>query len=149
MVAGLVLSFSVATLVGTWLLSALGLPLDLLRWIGIVVLAALGVGLLVPAVGDVLERPFVGLAAGRPMSEGGGFVLGLSLGLVFVPCARLVLATITVVGAEHHIGWSAVLLTAAFAVGVAVPLLLFALSPAGTWPNGCGPSAPTPPPSGG
>jgi len=127
-VAGLVLSFSVATLLGTWLLSALGLPLDLLRWIGIVVLAVLGVGLLVPAVGDLLERPFVGLTAGRPVSEGGGLVLGLSLGLVFVPCAGPVLATITVVGADRHIGWSAVLLTAAFAVGVAVPLLLFALA---------------------
>jgi thiol-disulfide isomerase/thioredoxin len=55
-------------------------------------------------------------------------VLGLSLGLVFVPCAGPVLATITAVGSDHHIGWSAVLLTAAFAVGVAIPLLLFALA---------------------
>ena len=127
-VLGLVISFSLATLLGSWLLSALGLPFDLLRWFGIAVLGVLGLGLLVPQLGDALERPFTRLAVGRQVTEGGGFVLGLSLGLVFVPCAGPVLATISVVGAEHHIGWSAVLLTAAFAVGVAVPLLLFALA---------------------
>ncbi len=41
-VAGLVLSFSVFTLLGSWLLSPLGLPQDLLRWIGLVVLGLVG-----------------------------------------------------------------------------------------------------------
>ena len=127
-VAGLVLSFSVTVLVGSWLLSALGLPSGLLRWMGIVVLTLLGIGLLVPQFGDLLERPFARLTAGREVSEGGGFVLGLSLGLVFVPCAGPVLAAIAEVGAQHRIGWSAVLLTASFAVGVAIPLLMFALA---------------------
>ncbi len=127
-VIGLVVSFSVATLLGAWLLGALGLPLDLLRWAGICMLGLLGLGLVLPGVGDLLERPFARVSAGRQVTEGGGFVLGLSLGLVFVPCAGPVLATITVVGNEHRIGWSAVLLTAAFAAGVAVPLLLFALA---------------------
>ena len=51
----------------------------------------------------------------------------MSLGLVFVPCAGPVLAAITVVGATHRFGFSAFVLTAAFAVGAAVPLLIFAL----------------------
>ncbi len=127
-VGGLVLSFSVATLVGSWLLGSLGLPQDLLRWLGIGVLGVLGIGLVVPPIGDLLERPFARIAVGRPVAEGGGFVLGLSLGLVFVPCAGPVLAAITTVGGDHHIGWSAVILAAAFAVGVAIPLLFFALA---------------------
>ena len=127
-VGGLVLSFSLATLLGTWLLSALGLPYGLLRWIGIVALGLLGTGLLVPEVGDLLERPFARITAGSEVREGGGFVLGLSLGLVFVPCAGPVLATITAVGGTHHVGWSAVLLTVAFAIGVAIPLLAFAIA---------------------
>jgi len=126
--AGLVLSFSITVLAGSWLLSALGLPDGFLRWTGIAVLGVLGLGLVVPAFGDLLERPFAGLTAGRHLTEGGGFVLGLGLGLVFVPCAGPVLAAIAEVGARHHIGWSAVLLTAAFAVGVAIPLLFFALA---------------------
>jgi cytochrome c biogenesis protein CcdA/thiol-disulfide isomerase/thioredoxin len=127
-VGGLVLSFSLATLAGTWLLGALGLPYGLLRWVGIVAVGLLGVGLLVPQVGDLLERPFARVASGHEVREGGGFVLGASLGLVFVPCAGPVLATITAVGGSHRVGWSAVLLTAAFAAGVAVPLLAFALA---------------------
>ena len=127
-VVGLVLSFSAATLVGTWVLGALGLPSDLLRWLGVGVLALLGTGLVVPRIGDLLERPFARLSTGRPLTEGGGFVLGLSLGLVFVPCAGPVLAAVTFVGNTHHIGGGAVLLTAAFAAGVAVPLLCFALA---------------------
>ena len=59
-----VLSFSLATLAGTWLLGALGLPFGLLRWIGIVAIGVLGVGLLVPAVGDLLERPLPGSPPG-------------------------------------------------------------------------------------
>ena len=110
-VAGLVLSFAVTVLFGTWLLSALGLPQDLLRWVGIVVLGIVGLGLLVPPVGNLLEYPFVKLSRGRPVTNGGGFILGLSLGLVFVPCAGPVLAAITAVGDTHHIGWSAVVLT--------------------------------------
>jgi len=127
-VVGLVLSFSVTVLVGSWLLSALGLPSGLLRWTGIVVLALLGLSLLVPQIGELLERPFARLTTGRQVTEGGGFVLGLSLGLVFVPCAGPVLAAIAEVGAQHRVGWSAVLLTASFAAGVAIPLLMFALA---------------------
>jgi cytochrome c biogenesis protein CcdA/thiol-disulfide isomerase/thioredoxin len=126
-VGGLVLSFSVFTLIGSWLLSQLGLPLDALRWIGLIVLGVVGLGLVVPAVGEVLERPFAKVARGGQHTDGGGFVLGLSLGLVFVPCAGPVLAAITVVSANHRFGFSAIVLTAAFAVGIAVPLLLFAL----------------------
>ena len=126
-VGGLVLSFSVFTLTGSWLLSILGLPQDALRWIGLIVLGALGLGLIVPAIGEALEVPFARLGRGHQRAEGGGFVLGLSLGLVFVPCAGPVLAAITVVGAEHRFGLSALVLTVAFAMGVAVPLLVFAL----------------------
>ena len=121
------LSFAVFTLVGSWLLSALGLPQDLLRWIGLVVLGVVGLGLIVPAVGEWLERPFARLAGGRQRSEAGGFVLGLSLGLIFVPCAGPVLAAIAVVSANHRYGISSVLLTASFALGIAVPLAVFAV----------------------
>jgi len=126
-VAGLVLSFSFATLVGTSVLSALGLPDDFLSYLGIAMLGLVALGLIVPEFGDLLERPFARLVTGRQRNEGGGFVLGLSLGLLFIPCAGPVLTAITVVGAKHRIGFSALILTVAFAVGVAVPLLAFAI----------------------
>ena len=57
-----------------------------------------------------------------------GIVLGMGLGLLYVPCAGPVLATIAVVGATHNVGFSALVLTAAFGIGAGVPLLILALA---------------------
>lgn len=132
-IAGLVLSFSVFTLLGSLLLTALGLPQDLLRWAGIVLLVVLGVGMIVPRVEEVLERPFQRIAAlgarrGAARQDRGAFVLGLGLGVLYVPCAGPVLAAITVAGATGNIGAGTVALTVSFAVGAAIPLLVFALA---------------------
>src|SRR5262245_26583358 len=45
-IAGLVLSFSVVTLVGSALLSLLHLPQDAIRWVALVALVAIGIGLI-------------------------------------------------------------------------------------------------------
>src|SRR5258705_5448393 len=89
-ITGLVASFVVFTLFATWLLDKLGLPQDLLRNIAIALLFVMAATLLVPQIGLLLERPFARLTRFR--AGGGGFVLGASLGLVFVPCAWPVLA---------------------------------------------------------
>jgi thiol-disulfide isomerase/thioredoxin len=60
--------------------------------------------------------------------EHGGFILGLALGAVYVPCAGPVLAAITVAGATGKIGAHTVALTLAFGVGITIPLLFFALA---------------------
>ena len=85
LVAGVVVSFSALTLGGSALLSALHLPQDLLRDLGLVILGLFGIGLLVPAVGTVLERPFSHLRVPDLSGRRAGFVLGLGLGAVFVP----------------------------------------------------------------
>jgi cytochrome c biogenesis protein CcdA/thiol-disulfide isomerase/thioredoxin len=127
-VAGLALSFSVFTLLGTLILSALPLPKDIIRWAGLVVLVLVGVAMMVPRVQDLLERPFARIPQRRVGQGHGGFVLGLALGAVYVPCAGPVLAAITVAGATGRIGVATVALTLAFAVGTAFPLLVFALA---------------------
>ncbi|WP_369046068.1 cytochrome c biogenesis protein CcdA [Sinomonas sp. P10A9] len=127
-IAGLVLSFSAVTLLGSLLLSTLGLPQDVLRWTGIAVLAAVGLGLMVPRVEEWLEKPFSWIPQKQVDARRGGFGLGLALGAVFVPCAGPVLAAITVSGATGRIGPETVGLTLAFAIGVSVPLLFFALA---------------------
>jgi cytochrome c biogenesis protein CcdA/thiol-disulfide isomerase/thioredoxin len=127
-VAGLALSFSAFTVLGTLVLSALPLPKDIIRWAGLVVLVLLGVAMMFPPVQELLERPFSRLGRGRVNGEHGGFVLGLALGAVYVPCAGPVLAAITVAGATGKIGLRTVALTVAFAIGAAIPLLIFALA---------------------
>jgi cytochrome c biogenesis protein CcdA/thiol-disulfide isomerase/thioredoxin len=125
-VAGMVLTFSAVTLAGSSLLSFLGLPQDLLRDLGIAVLFVLGVSLVVPALGYLIERPFARLTPKRVGGASNGLLLGASLGLVFVPCAGPVLAAITVVGATHRVGGEAVAVTLCYAAGAAIPLLLIA-----------------------
>jgi cytochrome c biogenesis protein CcdA len=127
-ILGLVLSFSFFTLAGTFLLSLLHLPQDLIRWAGLVVLVVLGIGLIIPRVGDFLEKPFSRIPQHAVSPDRNGLLLGLALGAVYVPCAGPVLAAITVAGATGNIGPETVALTTAFAIGTAIPLLIFALA---------------------
>lgn len=127
-IAGLVVSFSLVTLFGSLLLTVLNLPQDVLRYGGIVVLILIGIGLIVPRFEQLLEKPFSWIPQRNPDASRGGFTLGLALGAVYVPCAGPVLAAITVAGSTGRIGTETVVLTLTFAVGAAIPLLIFALA---------------------
>jgi cytochrome c biogenesis protein CcdA len=126
-IAGLVVSFSLTELLGVTVLSALGLPQNFLFWLGIGLLGLLAVSLMVPLVGEWVERPFARLGSSRYATSGGGFVLGLSLGFVFIPCAGPVLAAISTAAANHHINLSSFFVTLFYAAGAAIPLLFFAV----------------------
>jgi cytochrome c biogenesis protein CcdA/thiol-disulfide isomerase/thioredoxin len=127
-IAGLVLSFSVVTLAGSALLSLLGLPQDAIRWVALVALVAIGVGLIFPKFEALLEKPFSRLPQKQFGSGSSGFGLGLALGVLYVPCAGPVLAAIVIAGATGTIGLPTIALTLSFAVGAALPLLFFALA---------------------
>ena len=127
-IAGLVPSFSVVTLAGSALLSLLHLPQDALRWIGIGALTVIGIGLIFPRIEELLEKPFSRIPQCNVGEGRSGFGLGLALGALFVPCAGPVLAAIVLAGATGTIGVGTIVLTLAFAIGTAIPLLFFALA---------------------
>lgn len=127
-ITGLVLSFSIFTLAGKALLSALGLPLDLLRDAGLVVLGLVALGLIMTPLGELLERPFARFGRHQLSGSSSAFVLGLGLGVLFTPCAGPILTAITTIGSTPKVGFSDVVLTFVFACGAAVPLLAFALA---------------------
>ena len=127
-IAGLVLSFSVVTLLGSAALSLLHLPQDAIRWVALVALVAIGLGLIFPQFEALLEKPFSKLPQKQFGSGQSGFGLGLALGVLYVPCAGPVLAAIVVAGATGTIGLDTVALTLSFAVGATLPLLFFALA---------------------
>jgi cytochrome c biogenesis protein CcdA/thiol-disulfide isomerase/thioredoxin len=126
-IGGLVLSFSLTVLFAQAVLGFLHLPLDFLFWLGVAMLGAISLGLLIPQLGELLERPFARLGSTRYANEGGGFLLGLSLGPVFVPCAGPVLTAISVAAAHRHVGFSALLVTLFYAIGITLPLLVLAI----------------------
>jgi cytochrome c biogenesis protein CcdA/thiol-disulfide isomerase/thioredoxin len=127
-IAGLVISFSVVTLVGSGLLALLRLPQDAIRWAGLTALLLIGVGLIFPRFEQVLEKPFARIPQKQFGTGTSGFGLGLALGVLYVPCAGPVLAAIVVAGATGTIGLNTIALTLSFAVGAALPLLVFALA---------------------
>ena len=134
-IAGLVCSFSVVTLAGSALLSALHLPQDAIRWAALVALTLIGLGLIFPPLQHLMERPFARIPQ-RQMATSGrsGFGLGLTLGALYVPCAGPVLAAIVVAGGTgvHRPGDARP--DRDVRVGTALPLLVFALAGRGV-PN--------------
>jgi cytochrome c biogenesis protein CcdA len=124
-IAGLVSSFVVFTLFAAWLLDRLGLPQDLLRDVAIALLFVVAATLLVPELGLLLERPFARFSRFR--AGGGGFLLGASLGLVFVPCAGPALGAISTAAGSTDFGPRTLALAIAYGVGAGIPMLLVAL----------------------
>jgi cytochrome c biogenesis protein CcdA/thiol-disulfide isomerase/thioredoxin len=126
-VTGLVLSFTTFTLAGAAILSALALPEDVLRDVAIAALLLLAVTLVSRKVAWLVERPFLFLTRKRVSADSNGLLLGLSLGLVFVPCAGPVLAAVTALAASGEVGARVVLVTGVYALGAAFPMLAIAI----------------------
>ena len=128
-IAGLVASFATFTLIATWLLKQLHLPQDFLRNLSIGLLLLVAATLIVPQVGAWVERPLARFSRRSPGGDlGGGFLLGASLGLVFVPCGGPVIGAISANAARLDIGWQTVAITVAYALGAAVPMLAVAIA---------------------
>jgi cytochrome c biogenesis protein CcdA/thiol-disulfide isomerase/thioredoxin len=126
-VAGLVVSFTFATVALVYLLSALGLPDKLFRTLAIVVLAVAGITLVVPRVADRVEAWLTRLAPRAPAAPrgdgfGSGFLLGLSLGLVYAPCAGPILAGVITVSASQDFTAGRLAVALSYSAGSALVL---------------------------
>jgi cytochrome c biogenesis protein CcdA/thiol-disulfide isomerase/thioredoxin len=124
--AGLITTFTAFLLAGAWLWGLIGISAKHQIQIGAALLLALALTLIVPKVGEVVERPFRFFTRRRAGDLGGGFFLGASLGLVFIPCGGPVLATLTANAATDRVGGWIVAIAIAYAAGAAVPLLAIA-----------------------
>ena len=130
-VTGLALSFTFATVGLVYVIDALGLPNGVARDVAIVVLFAFGFCLLVPPVGDRVEAFASRLAPGPARFSGDGFgsglIVGVSLGLVYAPCAGPILAGVIVVSAAQDFTAGRFAVALSYAVGSAIVLYLLLL----------------------
>jgi cytochrome c biogenesis protein CcdA/thiol-disulfide isomerase/thioredoxin len=124
--AGLVTTFTAFLLAGAWLWGLLGISAKHQIRIGAVFLLVLAVILVFPKVAELAERPFLFLTRRRASDLGGGYLLGASLGLVFVPCGGPVIATLTANAATDRVGFWIVVIAIAYALGAALPMLAIA-----------------------
>jgi cytochrome c biogenesis protein CcdA len=129
-VAGFVLSFSAFALALGAVSSAAQLAQETLRNIAILLLGVSGLlriwsrpwDLLVDAIRPLWAK-VRGADADAVPKQSGAFVLGLSLGAVWTPCAGPVLASILALVVQAHDPAKAVQLVGLYALGAALPML--------------------------
>jgi cytochrome c biogenesis protein CcdA len=121
---------SLAAVAGDWVVRANQYG----RVVAMVVFAVLGVTLLVPALAEMLARPLVRLGAAaqregeRQPAIGGSLLLGVSVGLLWAPCAGPILGLILAGVALQGPGTRSALLLLAFGGGAACALALALLA---------------------
>lgn len=130
---GIMVSFAAFTLTISYIVSLFHINPDVFRIIGAGVIAVLGLALIIPAFNQLLEVGVSKLTgrirpSGTPVSGGfgSGFITGLSLGLVWSPCAGPILATIATLAATQSVTFQVVLVTVAYVFGMGIPLFIFA-----------------------
>lgn len=131
-VAGLVVSFTFALFALVYVIDALGLPNDLLRNVAIVVLFGFGVVLLIPPLAARVEAfgsRFAGRVGVKTDGDGfwGGVGLGLSLGVLYAPCAGPILAGVLTFSASQSFNAGRLAVVIAYAIGSAIVLYLLML----------------------
>jgi cytochrome c biogenesis protein CcdA/thiol-disulfide isomerase/thioredoxin len=98
------------------------------RYVAMLVFLVLGVSLLFPSIAEVLTRPLVSAGSklqGGPSAESGtgkSFVLGISTGLLWAPCAGPILGLILTGAAIQGPGARSSFLLLSFALGAATSL---------------------------
>src|SRR6201996_6640147 len=128
-VVGLVFSFTFALFALVYVISALGLPNELLRDIAIVVLAGFGIVLLIPPLSARVEAYGSSLGARLGVTTDGtgdgfwsGVGLGLSLGILYAPCAGPILAGVLTFSASQPFNAERLAVVLAYAIGSAIVL---------------------------
>jgi len=128
LIAGLIVSFTLFTLIITKIVSYLGISANTLRLLSVVLLILIGLTMLIPALTVLFDR-LVGFLPGLVKTEtqgsgfGQGFLTGATLGLVWAPCAGPILSAVIIVAATQTLTLNSALVVFAFSIGVGIPLL--------------------------
>jgi cytochrome c biogenesis protein CcdA/thiol-disulfide isomerase/thioredoxin len=132
-VAGLAVSFTFATVALVYVISAFGLPDDLLRKLAIAVLLVFGVTLMIPKLAAQVEA-WLSRFAGRAGVAGGGgdgfwsgTAVGASLGILYTPCAGPILAGVIVISASQPFTAGRLAVALSYGLGSAVVLYFLML----------------------
>ncbi len=126
-ISGLIVSFTVVTLVFSYLVGQLGLSQEVLRYVAVLALAIFGLVLLIPRLLEQFEIIISRLLPQKQVAHsegyGSGFLAGLTLGLIWAPCSGPIMTSVIALAASQGISLSTFFITLAFAVGAAIPLL--------------------------
>lgn len=127
---GISLAFALAGTVLTFVLLNLGISTEWLRYFSVVLLLLMGATLLIPKLSDTLAFLLSRLTsrAANVQIEGSSapmqFVIGASLGLVWLPCVGPTLGTAIALASTGQSMPMAFAVMLSFGIGTAIPLVL-------------------------
>lgn len=126
---GFIASFTFFTLFLSTLVRVIGVSPTILRTLSVFVIAGFGISLLIPSFQTLIELLFSNLSRFLPRGnkEAGffpGFVIGLSLGLLWTPCVGPILASVISLALSGSVSGDAIIITFFYALGTAIPLFL-------------------------
>jgi cytochrome c biogenesis protein CcdA/thiol-disulfide isomerase/thioredoxin len=133
LVAGIEVSFFGLAIVLAGVLTAIGLPYNILQWVAAALILGFGIVLIVPrfeqAFSNRMSRLTGTLPAGASKGSGlwSGFAAGIPLGLVWAPCAGPILAGVALAGGSQGFTGQTVAMMFSYALGMFGPLLLVAI----------------------
>lgn len=133
-VTGFVGSFTFFTLFLSAIVRSTGIPADFMRNLAITLVFTFGIFLVVPQAQLIFEKLVSKLSAlqsSAPNTQSGfwgGLIVGASLGLVWAPCVGPILASIITLSITAQVTASAVLITLAYSIGTAIPMLIITYS---------------------
>lgn len=130
---GIMVSFTLFTLAISSLVKVFHIDPNILRLFAVIIIGFLGITMVIPRLSQFTElfiSRLTGLFGSAGQSRGNGFfagfISGLSLGIVWSPCAGPILATIATLAATGKVSTDVVLVTVSYVVGVGIPLFIFA-----------------------
>ena len=131
-VAGFVASFTFFTLFLSTIVRLSGISADALRLFAVLVVGGFGISLLIPKLQFFIEQAFSRLTKFAPHSNsntgfGSGFIVGLSLGLLWTPCVGPILASVLSLAISGTVTTQAFFIALAYSAGTSLPMLLIML----------------------
>lgn len=128
-ILGFVTSFTFFTLFLSSIVKIIGIPADSLRLFSIFVLIFFGLSIVTPKFQILIEKLFTKLLRYAPASAPrsgltGGFIIGLSLGLLWTPCVGPILASVISLALTGTVTFQAFLITLSYSVGTAIPMFI-------------------------
>ncbi len=130
-IAGLVVSFTLASLLLVTFVRMFGISADLIRDMAVFLLLIIGLNLVFPELWTKIQGVIEKYWHIQPVQKIddsflGGFVTGISLGIVWTPCVGPVLATVATLSATQTVTMSTFFITLSYALGISVPLYYIA-----------------------
>jgi cytochrome c biogenesis protein CcdA/thiol-disulfide isomerase/thioredoxin len=129
-ITGFIASFTFFAVFSFALAHALGFSTEILRYIAVFLLVLFGATVFVPKLQaqlELLTSKFSSIGQGKKRTGfWGGFIMGVTLGIIWTPCVGPILASVLTLAATSQISLELILITFAYSLGTALPLFFIA-----------------------